>query len=543
MQINKYYYDSNASITQMKYDIAQYKAEKQKYADTKFVIVIDQEQAYANNHAELFSNINEAISEGLQPQDIVVGINGCSFRYKTKQWEQIKKLRDKLQSKNIAFGFEDSNNTWNIDDVESANKQIVEIADNIRRKHLSPFEMLIVAHDECLSKEYVEEQGDEHWSQSRSVYGVLNSDRIVCVGYSTLLSGILQEIDNKNIKCYINRVATSDDNKFADGLHANVVVYIKDDKYGIDGYYYIDPTWNAAVDVYQRLTFFMVPLGQIKNFCDPYIRDPNVIPDDKELAEAKQRKQKEDKQDHVKNRPGGGYIAFTQDRFRYSVEFLKDYYKMFPEIAENIKKLAKNDEVTNAENLFEVTDKEKNFIVEVNNALKNKNVPISKMSLGKIYTMLNKAIKAQDYSVINLIDEFILQNKQQTSNNTAQEAIDVVLNSAISKQNRALQSIEQKENEIYTPEILAHLQMQVSGVDSSIENSIIKNSKPIELEKMIVAIKTAYKAMHPTMLDSDIDDLTHKTLLESAKLKSKIFNNFKATNDAEYLMSSQFGEN
>ena len=58
---------------------------------------------------------------------------------------------------------------------------------------------------------------------SRSVYGVLNSNFIVCVGYSELFEAIMKQI-NPNIKIYENSIIVG-------GRHSDLIVHLIDKKY------------------------------------------------------------------------------------------------------------------------------------------------------------------------------------------------------------------------------------------------------------------------------------------------------------------------
>lgn len=206
-------------------------------------------------------------SLGIEPHDIIVAVEAdVDNQYSQNQFVRIKEIRNKLQSKGLAFGFEDYSQIWSVEEVENANAKIDKSADSLRGKNYSPLEKLLSAYIDVTRYKYKKQDITEHFSQSRSIYGVLNSDKIVCVGYASLLRAIIERNGDKNIKLYANSVACSDDGKHITGYHSNLVVYIQDPKYGIDGYYYLDPTWDSVSKGKGgvNLNYFLVPLRDIQ---------------------------------------------------------------------------------------------------------------------------------------------------------------------------------------------------------------------------------------------------------------------------------------
>ena len=127
---------------------------------------------------------------------------------------------------------------------------------------LSPLEKYVYVYNLVKKfKEYKECKTDS--MESRDLYKVLKNDYIVCVGYIKLLCDLLRKL---GINC--SEVSIKVDSSYDFGTleevksvdkqgHRRAYVYIKDDKYKIDGYYLTDPTWdnNMNMDYYTHMLF------------------------------------------------------------------------------------------------------------------------------------------------------------------------------------------------------------------------------------------------------------------------------------------------
>ena len=116
-------------------------------------------------------------------------------------------------------------------------------------------------------------------SSSRDLYQILDNDYIVCVGFANFLGDLLTKlgIDNIDLPVFVD-VSSTKATKQIDiskdewknltpeekhklitkqqsyipkddfSGHRRLMVHIKDEKYGIDGIYYSDPTWDNFID-------------------------------------------------------------------------------------------------------------------------------------------------------------------------------------------------------------------------------------------------------------------------------------------------------
>ena len=130
--------------------------------------------------------------------------------------------------------------------------------------NLSPFEKYIYAYNKVKQfKEYKEIENDsvEERDKSRNIYYILENDYMVCVGFSNLLGDLLIKLGIPSEGYSIDVDTSYDEGKVNEEKvvtragHQRRYVHIKDDKYGIDGYYVTDPTWDNDLkkDLYNHL--------------------------------------------------------------------------------------------------------------------------------------------------------------------------------------------------------------------------------------------------------------------------------------------------
>ena len=133
--------------------------------------------------------------------------------------------------------------------------QMVEPACN-----LSPFERYIYAYN--VVKQYKQyKENEKNKSASRELYAILENEYMVCVGYSHMLEDLLNKSGIKSIyrSMGVDDSYDKKDEKEVVNInwngHARRLVYINDPKYGIDGFYVADPTWDNDLknDLYNHL--------------------------------------------------------------------------------------------------------------------------------------------------------------------------------------------------------------------------------------------------------------------------------------------------
>lgn len=127
--------------------------------------------------------------------------------------------------------------------------QIVEPA-----RGLSNFEKYLYAYNITKQfKTYKENKND--LDQSRNLYNILTNEYMVCVGYSNMLGDLLNKLGIPSMKLSIDVDISYDNvnknNEYVEKKdvtvkagHARRYVNLVDEKYGINGFYVSDPTWD-----------------------------------------------------------------------------------------------------------------------------------------------------------------------------------------------------------------------------------------------------------------------------------------------------------
>lgn len=139
---------------------------------------------------------------------------------------------------NIRFYIEGNTLSIDIDEYRQTIEYIQGIIELVSSHRLSPLEKMLYAYDIVRDRVYKLESGDESPYKSRDLTQVIVGDRIVCSGFSKILGAVLTELGIRN------KVQLLRNNVEGNG-HARNVCYIRDDKYGVEGIYYMDATFGS----------------------------------------------------------------------------------------------------------------------------------------------------------------------------------------------------------------------------------------------------------------------------------------------------------
>ena len=123
--------------------------------------------------------------------------------------------------------------------------------------NLSPLERFLYAYNIVKQfKPYKENEDDK--DQARNIYEILDNDYIVCRGYTSLLKALLDRLGIKSeeygldVNTGFDSIKESDidvgNNKVEYESHSRIEIKIIDPKYGINGIYISDPTWDNDME-------------------------------------------------------------------------------------------------------------------------------------------------------------------------------------------------------------------------------------------------------------------------------------------------------
>lgn len=139
---------------------------------------------------------------------------------------------------NIRFYIEGNTLSINIDEYRKTIEYIQGIIELVSSHRLSPLEQLLYAYDLVRDRVYRLQGEGESPYKSRDLTQAILGDKIVCVGFSNILGAVLTGLGIKN------RVQLLRNNAENNG-HARNVCHIRDDKYGVEGIYYMDTTFGC----------------------------------------------------------------------------------------------------------------------------------------------------------------------------------------------------------------------------------------------------------------------------------------------------------
>lgn len=219
---------------------------------------------------KIIKNLNHALNilnkYKIGNRKIKIGFElNSNYNFQKLDLNKINKIEKYYSSKGVEIGVLDYLKFWNLKQVKNTIANVKDLSQKIKQHNFSPLETLLNAYIKVTNKVYQYEDKNQDFPDSRSVFGVTNSSKIVCAGYIELLNAILDNIEEKNIELFRNAVMTYKNNEKVSG-HISSIVYLKDDKYNIDGYYYLDPTNDSKKEGESdlRLNYFLVPLKKIK---------------------------------------------------------------------------------------------------------------------------------------------------------------------------------------------------------------------------------------------------------------------------------------
>ncbi|MBE6123981.1 MAG: hypothetical protein E7184_00355 [Erysipelotrichaceae bacterium] len=180
-------------------------------------------------------------------------------------------LRENGNTLSLSTGI--SSHYFDFRETLQANRKLEKIADTIKNattningqeEPLSNFEKFMMAYE--FVTDFVYKETDNESYESRNWISVMEGDCIVCVGYSSLLTNLCDRIFSKDeVKVVKQSSTVYNDRDFNVGGHQNNMIFIKDEKYNINGAYYVDACWDSKSDNVKTNSFCCIPLSDVLN--------------------------------------------------------------------------------------------------------------------------------------------------------------------------------------------------------------------------------------------------------------------------------------
>lgn len=152
--------------------------------------------------------------------------------YITKLFKNYDNIYVEILGNNLPITLEELNKTQTI---------IRNIVNEIKQYNFSPIEQIMYLYDKVRERKYVKEGKNDYYTESRDLTKVLTGDKIVCVGYANIIDAVIRMLNFSTFMNYIKH-------KNKDVGHVLNAIYVKDDKYSINGIFYFDATWDSKRD-------------------------------------------------------------------------------------------------------------------------------------------------------------------------------------------------------------------------------------------------------------------------------------------------------
>ena len=155
-------------------------------------------------------------------------------------------LRDKY---NFSVALYNAGSVKDMDRLLYVNNKLEDLVAPYKEQNLSPYERYLAAYN--ITKQYKQYKNcPTSLQESRDLDKIIDNEYLVCAGFSRILNDLCQRLDIP-IAPYSTDVEApkgfneelGDYEVFHDG-HARNVVYLNDPKYGINGIYIADSTWD-----------------------------------------------------------------------------------------------------------------------------------------------------------------------------------------------------------------------------------------------------------------------------------------------------------
>ena len=259
------------------------------------VICIDRKQVNDQNIYRVKKLVEKFSSDSLKIRTVVdspakyMNSDRVNYVYTKKETQLLKGLDEYLVSKNqpsLAFkDFEEVTNvetldsSWDFTSVAQANNVIDKYVKDIKDNDLTPFEAMLYIHDKATKFKYKSSDSD-NIEEGRVLPSILNSDNIVCSGYSSFVKAIVDRLNMPELKCeFISCALVDETNKVE--YHSHLLAKINDDKYNVNGYYIEDACWDSRSEtsrVGKGYAHCLYPIEDLK-----HLRIGAVVPETTEI--------------------------------------------------------------------------------------------------------------------------------------------------------------------------------------------------------------------------------------------------------------------
>lgn len=220
-------------------------------------------QRFDDNTKQRIMQLIDYIRKKYRNDIFKISFSNCCQYYGGEEFEnllEVEKYIKENYDKNYELFFCGDGKEFSKTQIISVNNKIESVAKELEKSNFSPYEKIMYVHKLLTELEYV--TCNDNPDVSRNLYSSLSTRNIICVGYAAIFNAIFNELNDENIKTRIDTIAICNKDAKKIEYHALNCVYIKDEKYGIEGYYNIDSCVNNKENA---LRSFMVPTVDVEH--------------------------------------------------------------------------------------------------------------------------------------------------------------------------------------------------------------------------------------------------------------------------------------
>lgn len=192
-----------------------------------------------------------------------VQVHGNNLEFSKAEVQGFSACEGVLEQSGVEFFVSDGDNLYSLDETMSAYAKARAVADEIAFHDGSPFEKFIEIYEYVSS--FIYKENKENKMSARDIISVLNGDDIVCVGYARILKYLCTAV-GIDCKCVSSDLFDKEGNYISS--HQCNLIYIKDEKYGIDGWYHADACWDSVKENGKSLktyNYCLLPISDVKH--------------------------------------------------------------------------------------------------------------------------------------------------------------------------------------------------------------------------------------------------------------------------------------
>ena len=210
-----------------------------------------------------YERIKKYIKRFNIPEDKKIIITNDNLYNPDLMLSEINRIHDVFKaSKNILLEIDGNTSPESISNCMKSVQIIDDFVSEVKSLNLSPIEQLMYVYDWVRDRVYKMEDKTDEKSVSRDLSSALLSGKIVCLGYANIFNIIAKKL---GFSAKLFNLRDKNDEKHG---HSRNIVYVKDDKYNIDGVYLFDTTWDSKKDdnsFLNKYLYFAKTFDELKN--------------------------------------------------------------------------------------------------------------------------------------------------------------------------------------------------------------------------------------------------------------------------------------